>query len=74
MTKAEFLDRVPHSIEHDTWGHGKLEIVVQKRNHKGVCYRHQSKLASYGTYGMSWKEVYDSLMPYLVEMGHSESS
>lgn len=70
MTKAEFFELMPYSIEHDTWGYGKLEVVVQRRNLKGVCYRHPSMLASYGTYGASWEEVYDKLMPYLIERGH----
>lgn len=63
----------PHSIEHPTWGYGKLEVIVQRRDLKGVCYRHPSKLASYGTYGPTWQEVYDRLMPYLREQGQMKS-
>lgn len=69
MTKREFLDRIPDIIEHEVRGYGELEVVVDKPNHKGVCYRHRNKLASYGTYGHNWKEICDDLEPFLVNKG-----
>lgn len=73
MTKVEFLELIPYSIDHATWGYGKLEVIVQQRDHKGVCYRHPNKLASCGTYGRTWQKVYGKLMPYLLEKGHVKS-
>lgn len=71
MTKTEFLLQIPGVIEHQAWGYGELEIVSDNEQDKGVCYRHpHSNSASYGTYGRTWKEVYDSLHKHLIEMGH----
>lgn len=57
MTKSEFLQKMPSSISHKTWGWGELEIIVDKQGQKGICYRHEDKTASYGTYGSNWEEV-----------------
>lgn len=70
MTKREFLGTVPHIIEHETSGYGEIEIVVNRKELVGVCYRHRDKTASYGTYKRTWQELHDDLVPFLREHGH----
>ena len=70
MTKSEFLRKIPDIIEHKTWGYAELEILVDRTNEKGVCYRHRNKLASFGTYGTTWFEVYEELSEYLISEGY----
>lgn len=67
MTKAEFFSKIPSSINHPSWGYGNLEIVVDNKETKGVCYRHDNKLSSYGTYGKSWLEVFEKLSKILTD-------
>ena len=72
MTKSDFLSKIPDIINHKTWGYGELEIIVDNKEQKGVCYRHRDKTASCGTYGASWNEVFESLSKYLSEEGYWE--
>jgi hypothetical protein len=67
MTKAEFISKIPLSINHPSWGYGDLEIIVDNKETKGACYRHESKLSSYGTYGESWVEVFEKLSKILAD-------
>ena len=67
MTKQEFLNNIPSIIEHKTWGFGKIEVVSDKPEIKGVCYRHDNKLASGGNYASTWKELYSKMVTYLKE-------
>jgi hypothetical protein len=67
MTKYEFILSVPDIIEHKSSGYGELEFIIDKKNEKGVCYRHRNKTASFGTYGKDWKEVYEALIISLRE-------
>lgn len=69
MTKAEFLKNVPDIIEHKEWGCGELEIITDSTFRKGVCYRHQDKNASFGTFGSNWLEVYEQLTSALSKQG-----
>jgi hypothetical protein len=71
MTKSEFLESIPPSIEHKTGGYAKLEIISSSKTNKGVCYRHRDKTASGGVYGASWFEVYQKLTDYLRKEGYS---
>jgi|GEM_PF-1599276 len=73
MTKSDFLKLIPSVITHEAWGYGKLEIIVDSKKQKGVCYRHLDNGASYGTYAESWKELYDDLSAYLKEQGHFDN-
>ncbi|MEZ4935619.1 MAG: hypothetical protein R2788_26230 [Saprospiraceae bacterium] len=61
---------MPGVIEHKTWGYGELEIIVDDNEQKGVCYRHKNKSASFGTYGLTWSEVYEKLRKTLIENDH----
>jgi len=72
MTKRDFLSKIPDIINHKTWGYGELEIIVDNKEQKGICYRHKDKTASCGTYGATWNEVFDSLSKYLSEEGYWE--
>lgn len=65
MKLHDFLSQVPDIINHETAGYGELEIVANSKNKKGVCYRHKNNSSSYGTYGKSWEEIYNDLMPFL---------
>ena len=69
MTKTDFILSVPNIIEHKSWGYGELEFITDKKNEKGVCYRHRDKTASFGTYGKDWTEVYSALIKTLKEAG-----
>ena len=66
MTKKEFLYQVPDIIDHKIWGYAELEIVLDKNDQNGVCYRHCDKTSSIGTYGLTWMEVYQKLSKLLV--------
>jgi hypothetical protein len=70
MTKSEFLSSIPSIIEHNTWGFAELEIIVDKKDIKGVCYRHKDKTASGGTYDTTRLKVHDKLKNYLEEGGY----
>lgn len=72
MTKGDFLSKIPDIINHKAWGYGELEIIVDNKEQKGICYRHKDKTASCGTYGATWNEVFDSLSKYLSEEGYWE--
>ncbi|MCC5922472.1 MAG: hypothetical protein JJT77_01700 [Crocinitomicaceae bacterium] len=65
MTKKEFLNKVPYFIKDKNWGEGEHEILIDNKDKKGVCYRHSNNLTSCGTYGTSWLEVYEKLIPKL---------
>jgi hypothetical protein len=41
MTKRDFLSKIPDIINHKTRGYGELEIIVDSKEQKGVCYRHK---------------------------------
>lgn len=69
MTKADFFSKIPSWINHPSWGYGDIEIVVDNKETKGVCYRHESKQASYGTYGITWLEVFEKLSKRLIDEG-----
>ncbi len=70
MTKKDFLYKIPDIIDHKTCGYGELEIVVDSKEQKGVCYRHRDKTASCGTYGTTWLEVYEKLDKHLISEGY----
>ncbi len=74
MNREDFLSKVPNGIQHPSWGYGELEVLVDRKDLKGVCYRHHDNTASYGTYKTTWKELYDDLGPFLVEQGHMKAS
>lgn len=40
MTKRDFLSKIPDIINHKSWGYGELEIIVDTKEQKGVCYRY----------------------------------
>jgi hypothetical protein len=70
MTKDQFLQKVPHIIQHRSWGIAKIEILADEAKKKGVCYRLTSKkTATCGTYGRTWTEVYEKLIDYLKAHG-----
>ena len=66
MNLAAFERLIPGLIRHRTWGFQYLET---KKYTKGVmaCYRGDNKLASFGTYGKDWQEVFDQLHNALKE-------
>jgi hypothetical protein len=70
MTKSEFLQSVPDIITHKTWGYGELEIVSDSKDSKGVCYRHENKLASCGNYAKTWEELYVKFSEHLKKEGY----
>lgn len=70
MTKKEFLSKVPDIIDHKVWGYAELEIVVDSKEQKGVCYRLKDKTASCGTYGSTWNDVFESLNEHLIQEGY----
>ncbi len=74
MTKSDFFQSVPPSIEHKEWGYAKLEIVSNNKDSKGVCYRHGDKTASCGTYGPTWFDVYIKLSEHLRKEGYMKRS
>lgn len=70
MTKTEFIYKIPDIINHKTWGYGEFEIIVDSKDKKGVCYRHPDKIASFGTYGSTWLEIYEKLSKSLISEGY----
>ena len=72
MTKRDFLSKVPDIINHKNREYGELEIIVDSKEQKGVCYRHKDNTASCGTYGATWDEVFDNLNKYLFDEGYME--
>jgi hypothetical protein len=70
MTRLEIQSKLPFTINHRTWGHAELEIIVDNNELKGLCYRHPDKKASFGTYGKDWDEVYSDLNEYLISNGY----
>jgi hypothetical protein len=70
MTITEIWRRLPDTINHPTQGYAELEIIVDKLNDKGICYRHRNNSASYGNYGSTWNEVFNKLGPFMVERGY----
>ena len=70
MTKTEFLNSIPASINHKDWGYAELEIVVDNKTDKGVCYRHPDRTASCGKYAATWEELYMKLRKHLVKEGY----
>lgn len=69
MTKSEILSMLPDIIMHPAHGYAELEILSDKRDDKGLCYRHKNNSTSYGTYGKSWQIIFDDLGPSLVDDG-----
>lgn len=69
MNQAEFESLTPYIIEHETWGIGTREIRKNKKE-IGVCYRHENGGSSLGTHGYSFQEIYNELLPYLIEGGY----
>jgi hypothetical protein len=70
MNVEDFKSKIPYIIEHPSHGTGEREIICNEPNEKGVCYRHRDKTSSFGTYGKSWQEVYNSLYPFLQKEGY----
>jgi hypothetical protein len=70
MTRLEFLTKVPGIIDHNAHGYGELEIVVDKPQKKGVCYRHKDNTASCGTYAPSFEELFDKFSDRLKNQGY----
>ncbi len=70
MTKNEFTSKTPWKIEHKTWGHAEREIIIGSNEKKGICYRHRDNHSSFGTYGLTWKEVYENLSKGLISEGY----
>lgn len=73
MKRIDFLSKIPGIINHKTWGYGELEIIVDKKDKKGVCYRHPDNTASFGTYGSLWVNVYEKLSKHLISEGYMNS-
>lgn len=70
MTRNELLLSLPDIILHKSYGYAELEIITDKRDKKGICYRHKNKTASFGTYGLTWLEVHNKVYPLLVKEGY----
>jgi hypothetical protein len=70
MTKGEFLRSVPYIITHNTRSYGELEIIVDTKNSKGVCYRHLDNTASCGSYASTWAVLYKNFSEYLIQEGY----
>jgi hypothetical protein len=69
MNIDDFKSKTPYLIEHPNHGIGEREIIINKPNEKGVCYRYKNNSASFGTYGKTWQDVFDSLFPFLEKEG-----
>ena len=70
MNKKEFINLIPSAIDHKSWGFSDLEIIYDTKDNKGACYRNNENLASYGSYGKSWEEVYLKMRKLLIDNGH----
>lgn len=74
MNKKEFSSSIPSTIEHKSWGFSELEIIYDTKINKGASYRNKENLASYGSYGKSWEEVYLKMRKLLIDNGHVKES
>lgn len=80
MTREQFEAKIPFQIIHPSHGELKRKIVIDKEgdiivnyvkyNSQSNIFDTTSKGSTYGTIGKSYKEVFDSLYPFLVEQGH----
>ena len=70
MTREEFRYAVPDIINHRTWGYGELFYEQVEKGRFSAGYRHLDKHTSYGTFGNSWKEVFDDLIADLTLEKH----
>ena len=66
MTQYEFIRKTPDLIKHKCHGMQYLE-TTRYRGGVMACYRGDNKLASFGTYGKSWQEVFDRLSKLIQE-------
>jgi hypothetical protein len=73
MTKSEFLNKIPDFIDHQKYGYSELEILIDNKDKKRVCYRSKDRIASCGTYATTWKELYEDLSNYLILKGYMEN-
>lgn len=64
MKHKAFVSKIPGLINHKTWGIQYLETGTYSGGVR-ACYRGDDCLASFGTYGKNWQEVYDSLSEHL---------
>ena len=73
MTRQEFISKVPGSIEHKLYGHGKLIILSDVDGIKGAWYRHENLVLTGKSFGQNWDDVYNKLSQYLKEEGFNGS-
>lgn len=74
MTKSEFLLSVPDIIHHKSWGYAELQIVADKKDLKGACYRDKENGSSGANFGKTWLEVCQKLTIYLENDGYIAKS
>ena len=64
MTRQEFIASLPETLQHPTWGLGRLEIVADTVLRKFALYRHNDDSTSYWSFGNSWQETYEMMQVY----------
>jgi hypothetical protein len=67
MNREKLLLQLPTMIEHPKKGFAVIEIIVDKPKNKGACYRHEDKLTSFGAYGNTWEQVYETIKNQLIK-------
>lgn len=70
MNKADFFRNIQRSILIEREGWCELEVLVDRADLKGVCYRSPLNYSHGSCYGNTWKEVFDKVQKFLEEGGH----
>jgi hypothetical protein len=61
MNKRDFLNTVPSSLNHPSWGFGEIKIIKDSAEMKVVSYVHENNQTSFGTIGSTWGDVFEKL-------------